>query len=433
VIANQSLALQHKRIIYALMAVLFLFLLLMDVMVMTNQRAVMIRQHNNRTENELAILGQFITEALIKSDYITVEVFMANWAKHRDDIIEASITIDNGFVLAKYKSNKPSTMGSQHRHTINYATDRSATILLDTDLTQLNEQIQSLASKLVLASLLLVTILGFILWKVLKVIAITPLEQQIAERENTAQILREHAADLKAVNDELEAFSYSVSHDLRAPLRAIDGFSLALQEDYVDQLDETANNYLSRIRHGAQRMSTLIDEMLQLSRITRHGLRKEKIDLTQLVHDINDKYRGLESHRQVAVTIDKNMYCFGDKFLITQMIDNLISNAWKYTSRTPSATLHIGKELIDETDVFFVRDNGVGFDMKFSGKLFGVFQRLHSEKEFEGTGVGLATVRRIIQRHDGRIWADSEVGKGATFYFSFAKHLQYNAKNNVQT
>lgn len=413
-----ELSRRHRRTIVALMAVLLLFLLTMDGLILANQRSVLLVQTHKQVQHELELLGMLVSEALIKEDYATVEVFVSGWANNRKDVIKASVVLDNGFVLAEFSRIAENPVIEQYQRKVTYGNDRSILVKISEDISEVHHLLMILTVKLLVASFLLVLLLGIILWKVLKATAIIPLEREISEHEQTAIRLRDYAADLQSVNNELESFSYSVSHDLRAPLRAIDGFSLVLKEDYADAFDDTAHDYLHRIRLGAQRMSKLIDDMLQLSRISRHEIDKHPVDLSALAAETIAKYRALDPNRSVEVSIDPDMCAYGDRFLLAQMLDNLINNAWKYTSTTPNAKIQIGKTNIDGKLVYYVKDNGVGFEMKYIDKLFGVFQRLHSNEQFEGSGVGLATVKRIISRHDGNVWAESEVGKGSTFYFT---------------
>jgi PAS domain S-box-containing protein len=244
-------------------------------------------------------------------------------------------------------------------------------------------------------------------------------EAELAQhRERLEELVRARTAEIETVNRELEAFSYSVSHDLRAPLRAIDGFAQALAEDFAAHFDDvTARDYLNRIRNGAQRMSALIDDMLQLSRISRAELRPVAVDLSAMAHEIVSHLAAAEPGRTVDVEIAPALTARGDARLLQIALTNLLDNAWKYTGKTPQARIEFGRQRRDDVEVFYVRDNGAGFDMRYADKLFGAFQRLHGA-EFPGTGVGLATVQRIIHRHGGRVWAESEVGKGATFFFT---------------
>jgi light-regulated signal transduction histidine kinase (bacteriophytochrome) len=228
---------------------------------------------------------------------------------------------------------------------------------------------------------------------------------------------------LRAANQELEAFSYSVSHDLRAPLRSIDGFSQALLEDYADKLDRDGKVHLERVRAAAQRMALLIDDLLNLSRVARHEMRQENLDLSELARSVAADLARREPQRHVDVTVAPNLTAQGDMRLMRSVFENLIGNSWKFTSKRESARIEVGLIQIDGTAAFFVRDNGAGFDQAHAGRLFGAFQRLHGMAEFPGTGVGLASVQRIIHKHGGRIWAQGAVGKGATFYFTLPKPM----------
>jgi PAS domain S-box-containing protein len=230
--------------------------------------------------------------------------------------------------------------------------------------------------------------------------------------------LQERAIQLETTVKELEAFSYSVSHDLRSPLRSIDGFSQALLEDYADQLPVDGQNHLMRVRAAAQRMGQLIDDLLGLSRVIRAPMHPGFVNLSALAQSIINNLKQTQPERQVTTLIAADLSTNGDPQLLRIVLENLIGNAWKFTSKRPDAYIEVGAQDDSGGRIFFVRDNGAGFDMAFSDKLFGAFQRLHSVNEFPGTGVGLATVQRIIRRHGGNIWAESEVGKGTTFFFT---------------
>ena len=227
-------------------------------------------------------------------------------------------------------------------------------------------------------------------------------------------------AELERKNRELEAFSYSVSHDLRAPLRGIDGFSQALLEDYKDRLDEPGVGYLRRVRAGVQRMGELIDDLLELSRVSRTELRRDQVDLSAIVGNIASALRERDPHRAVAIEIQEGLSVCADARLIRAVLENLMENAWKFTVHAPDAIIEFGAEGGDGVAVYFVRDNGSGFDMKYAARLFEPFQRLHSDAEFPGTGIGLATVRRIIERHGGQVQAEGVVNGGATISFTIA-------------
>ncbi len=254
------------------------------------------------------------------------------------------------------------------------------------------------------------------------------LEAEVAERRRAEEEVRkaneelenrvaERTAQIAAANKELDSFAYSVSHDLRAPLRGIDGFSLALCEDYGDKLDDTARDYIRRVRAGCLRMGELIDDLLQLSRLSRGEIHREAVDLSGMSEEVVAELRNSTPERRVAVEIAPGIVVGGDAVLLRAVMDNLLGNAWKFTGKAESPRISVGEEMTDGRKVIFVRDNGAGFDMAYAEKLFSAFQRLHTAQEFVGTGIGLATVQRIVHRHGGEIWAEGEVGKGATFYF----------------
>lgn len=249
-------------------------------------------------------------------------------------------------------------------------------------------------------------------------------DRKLAEDELTKyhqhleELVEDRTNELMAVNKELEAFSYSVSHDLRAPLRSIDGFSEALLEDYGDKFDEEAQHYLQRIRAGAQRMGELIDALLELSRVTRRELTKQTVDMTEIAKEVLIDLEHSEPDRKVDCTIQQDMQAKGDKHLLHIVLANLLGNAWKYTSKQAEAKIKLGCKKENGETVYFVEDNGAGFNMAYAKKLFNPFQRMHRPEEFPGSGVGLATVSRIISKHGGRIWAQSEPDKGSTFFFT---------------
>jgi signal transduction histidine kinase len=245
-------------------------------------------------------------------------------------------------------------------------------------------------------------------------------ERRSAEEQMKAlnQQLAHDNAELDAVNKELESFSYSVSHDLRAPLRAIDGFSQALKEDYSDRLDTEGLGYLNRVRQAAQRMGLLIDDLLRLAHVTRTEVVREEVDLTEMADKVLQELQRATPQRHVVTNIAPGLKALADGRLMRVVLDNLLGNAWKFTDRRDPARIELGIETIGGERAYFVRDNGAGFDMAYAGKLFGAFQRLHDAKEFPGTGVGLATVQRVVRKHGGRIWAQARPNEGATFYFT---------------
>jgi signal transduction histidine kinase len=237
-------------------------------------------------------------------------------------------------------------------------------------------------------------------------------------RDELERRVMDRTAQLETANKELEAFSYSVSHDLRAPLRGIDGFSQALLEDYADRLDGEGKDYLQRVRAATQRMAQLIDDMLDLSRVTRGEMTREAVDLSALAQSTAAELRKSEPDRGVKFIIAQGIQVDGDPRLLQIALENLLGNAWKFTGKKPQATIEVGVSHDNGKPVYFVRDNGAGFDMTYAGKMFGAFQRFHGAADFKGTGIGLATVQRIVHRHGGRVWAEARVEQGATFYFT---------------
>lgn len=247
------------------------------------------------------------------------------------------------------------------------------------------------------------------------------LQKEMEERQRIEAQVQEVNTELLASNKELEAFSYSVSHDLRAPLRSIDGFSLALLDDYADKLDENGRDCLRRVRAATQRMGTLIDDMLNLARVTRTEMRLENADLSTMARFIATELQNTEPRRHTEFRIEEGLGAVVDSHLLRIALENLMGNAWKFSSKRESACIEFGRMDCERGVVYYVRDNGAGFDPAYAERLFGAFQRLHDDAEFPGTGVGLATVQRIIHRHGGCIWAESAVEGGATFYFTLSE------------
>ena len=252
-------------------------------------------------------------------------------------------------------------------------------------------------------------------------------DRMAARLADTVAALEHKTALLQETNQELESFSYSVSHDLRSPLRGIDGWSLALVEDYGDRLDATAHDYVGQIRHETQRMGHLIDALLQLARVTRTEIRREAVDLSVLAEGISTRLRQAHGTRAIEFVIEPGVTVDGDVHLLEIALTNLLDNACKFTSPRPVARIEFGSAMAIDPDcgvrrqACFVRDNGVGFDMAHAQRLFGAFQRMHGAKQFPGTGIGLATVQRIVHRHGGKVWAEATPDQGATFHFTLAQ------------
>jgi PAS domain S-box-containing protein len=250
------------------------------------------------------------------------------------------------------------------------------------------------------------------------IVAMLEIVMDITERKRLEEDLKRKTAELEALNKELESFSYSVSHDLRAPLRSIDGFSQVLLEDYAENLNTQGKDYLQRVRTATQRMAEIIDALLELSRVIRSELQLEQVDLSEMAQKIAIELQKSQPERQVEFIITPGLITNGDARLLKLVLENLLGNAWKFTGKQPHPKIEFSVTNPEGESVYFVRDNGAGFDIAYADKLFSAFRRLHSADEFSGIGIGLATVKRIIHRHGGRVWAEGEVGKGATFYFT---------------
>lgn len=248
--------------------------------------------------------------------------------------------------------------------------------------------------------------------------------RDVTDRKKAGEIMARAREAAESANRELEAFSYSVAHDLRAPLRGIDGFSMALLEDHAEQLNDVGKEYLNRVRTAAQFMAQLIESLLMLAQLTQSEIRRQRVDLSRLAQASVARLQDMHPERQIEVIIANDLFAYGDERLLGIVLDNLLGNAWKFTAKQRVARVEFGQVTDDGESAYFVSDNGVGFDMAYASKLFGVFQRLHSAEEFHGTGVGLATVQRIIRRHEGRIWARGKVGQGASFRFTLSDQRQ---------
>ena len=245
------------------------------------------------------------------------------------------------------------------------------------------------------------------------------------EREREEQMRR-----FEAANAEIESFSRSVSHDLRAPLRVVDGFAGILLEDYGTRLDEIGREHLQRIRAASSRMNSMIDALLGLSRTTAQELRLTEFDLSHAARELCDELKMADGARAAEVRIEPELRACGDPTLLRLVLQNLLGNAFKFSGQTPKPVIELGRSGVANGHAFFVRDNGAGFDMRFAPRLFGAFQRFHSQSEFPGTGLGLATVERIVRKHGGRIWADSAPGKGACFYFTLPSQHKTGPKQH---
>lgn len=396
-------------------------------------------------ERELILLASLAQDDLQGGDYQHIPALLKEWGQRRADIVQLKLEAQNGFSLGKYVRPTPAVANVALQTRIDYSYDRSATLSYARDLSaayaRRREMIIQVASIYALVAGLLAALTHFLLLHRREAATLrersselkaanAQLEREIDERkiaqaelqryrDQLEQMVEARTAELKLSNHELEAFSYSVSHDLRGPLRGIDGFSQALREDYGTVLDKTAHDYLQRIRKAAQRMGQIIDDLLKLARVTRSNIEPAEIDLQAEAQTIVADLRALDPQRDVKVSIAPALTVWGDRALIRIALENLLNNAWKFTSQCSPGEISVGKTSAENgQDIFFVKDNGAGFDMQHASHLFEPFQRAHGNAEFEGTGIGLATVKRIVQRHGGRIWAHAEPNAGATFYFT---------------
>lgn len=258
---------------------------------------------------------------------------------------------------------------------------------------------------------------------VLMVALLTERIEKVRTLNKLNQELKRKAIKLEDANNELEAFAYSVSHDLRVPLRAIDGFSRIVIEDYENELDEEGVRLLNIIRENTKKMGQLIDDILLLSRAGRQEMNLNKLDMTSLAKNVYREFEQETNIRNIDFVVEDLPQVEADRALMTQVLTNLIGNSIKFTKKTENPKIELGYTAEEDNYIFHIKDNGAGFNMKYYDKLFGLFQRLHSQEEFEGTGVGLSIVQRIISRHNGRVWGEGEVGKGATIYFSLPKNI----------
>jgi len=316
------------------------------------------------------------------------------------------------------------------------------TVLIVLVICWLFRQTEDSSNPAIVASIIALASTGFVVMVVSKVADVigsgvdkSNSELKAAEESLIAlnEQLRSRTIELSSVNKELEAFSYSVSHDLRAPLTNIDGYASILSSEYASKLDEKGNSYLARLRASTQRMNSLIDDLLQLSRVAKSEMQVQAVDLSDIAKAIVARLKVDDPTRNVTFTVVANAPARGDPRLVEIALENLLNNSWKFTSKKAEARIEFGWMSADGRTVYFVKDDGAGFEMKHTDRLFTAFQRLHSTSEFPGTGIGLATVRRIITRHGGEVWAEGEVDKGATFYFTLGEGRPEMASNQSDT
>jgi len=408
----------HRRSLIRFVLFLLTLLVVGDVTVILRNHTTALELNRQQVEEKLSLAGDFCVEAILKNDYVAVEQFLLSWAKDYKKVLSLKATTANNFPLVDFarEHNSNHTLAIQHQ--AKFQNKIVLTIEIEEDLNELYKSQWLSALSLIGVSIIIVIVFGVLLWNTLRKTAFLPLQNEITERKKIQQDLTLRGNELEVSNKELEAFCYSVSHDLRSPLRGIHGFSSALYEDYNELLDDPGKDHLKRICDAANRMSLLIDVLLEMSRVSRQDMKVTTVNLSKIATEILTALENNEPKRNVTYNVQPGIEVEGDPALLHIILNNLLSNAWKYSRDQEQAIISFEKIQTDTGDVYCVMDNGAGFDMAYANKLFVAFQRLHRQDEFEGTGVGLATVKRIVHRHHGQVWAESEKNKGAKFCFS---------------
>lgn len=413
----------HKINLRALVAFITVFtsvVVLADISVLILQRKNLRENTQEELQTEIILLGELATNALLSSKYDEVDALIHRWAGRKSHVVQIMATMPNGFALSNVSKSQNISDVLHVKQDVYYANQHLITLEAVADYSVAELRFTHIVVVVAVVTVSVVLLLGWLLWITLQRTAIKPLENQIHARELKERELLDRTTALEFSINELESFSYSVSHDLRGPLRAIDGYSRILMEDFAATLNEEARHNLNRICDGVQRMGLLIDDLLELSRVGRSEMQLSDIDMSALVLSLVEGCRKANPDRVVTVVVQPDVHCRADARLIKLALQNLLENAWKYSRKNPEAKIEFGCDKPDAGRGYFVRDNGIGFDMTYVKKLFQPFQRLHGLNEYEGTGVGLAIVHRIITRHGGKIWAEADVGKGAIFHFTLS-------------
>lgn len=403
-----------RRSLYGLLLVLGIFIAITDTLIILKVRDELITTADVHNRHESLLFSKLVVEALSKGDYTSVEFAARQWGMESADMVRITITTANGFTLAQYSRDSAAPVTRAYHETFAYGNDGRATIDTVKDVSDIRSHVIGLGVTMVLFSVFLASLLVYLI----RYAALKPLHDEIREHRRTEDALALQTQSLARSNEELETFSYSIAHDLRAPLRAITSFSQILQQDAREKLDEEEQDYLRRIVNAGQRMSILIDDLLELARISRTRMRIEPVDLSALAQSFLEQQQHADPERKVSCVVAPGAVVNGDPQLLQLVMENLLGNAWKYSARTDHARIEFGSTSKGGQQVFYVRDNGIGFDMQFASKLFQPFQRLDNSPDFKGSGIGLANVRQIIERHGGSVWAEAESGQGATFYFT---------------
>jgi signal transduction histidine kinase len=417
----------NRRALLIFIAVLSAVVIAAAAAVLLLQRQYLLSNEQEELRVEMILIGELATDALLRSDYATVEGLLQRWIDRHTHITEIRAVMPNGFVLAEVHKLR----SIEHPFSISQPVSFNGRTLLTLhathDVSAIDSGFASIIINITSLSVLFILLLGWLLWVTLKRTALAPLEAQILSRNEKENELLQRTAELEGALKELETFSYSVSHDLRAPLRAIDGFSRVVLEDHGELLNDEGRGYLQRVVAAAHRMGELIDDLLALSKVSRRELNITEVNLSALANDIVTELQDQSPQRQVKIEIAPDLTAKGDAQFLRVVLDNLLGNAWKYTGKKPAAHIEFAcTKQGNNPPLFCVRDNGAGFDMQYADKLFQPFQRLHAPEEFPGSGIGLATVARIIARHGGRIWAEGQTGLGTIVCFTLAPATTHN-------
>ena len=412
----------NRNIIIAFITILLLLLIVVDAFLLNQQYTKMQAVAKDRATQELQLATDFSYEPILKDDLIFVKSFLEKWANNDEKLISLRAVTANGFTLVDINKGFKSTNNITVSKDIMHDNKLLLAVSITEDYSQINDSITKDIVILFVISTLIVTIVGFFLWVVLRRTAIRPLQLAIDDLIKSEKILENRSKQLELSNQELESYSYSIAHDLRTPLRSITSFSQILKEDASSKLNQDEINYLDRIYNAGTFMSQLIYDILELSRISREEIEYTRVDLSKVANDILLYLKNLWPNIEFIFEIEKNICVLGDEASLRSLLDNLISNACKFSSKSPSPKIEFGvQDRSANTPVFYVKDNGVGFDLEYADKIFTPFHRLHKNSQFEGTGIGLATVKRIIDKHHGKVWVESEENKGATFFFTLGE------------
>jgi signal transduction histidine kinase len=383
------------------------FLVLADALIITQQSRAIHAEMQHHTDHEVDLFAKLVADSLTRNDYAAVEQAAISWASEQENILKLKIVTSNGFDLVNYSRSKDVRSQDSYKRKISYGDDHSIKIDIVKDTSGISSTLTNLVIQLVIISIILVALLGLIIQR----IALRPLQREINLHRKTEESLRHSIVELESMN-------YSLSHDLRTPLRAITGFSQTLRDDAGSRLSAEERQSLERIENAGKSMAELIDDILELSRMSSARMSRSSIDVTKLARQCLENLLSKYHANEIVWDIKEGMTASADRRFVIVLLENLLDNAIKYTTRTESPVIKIGSLKKEGDTVFYVLDNGAGFDMKFADKLFEPFQRLHQDQGYTGTGIGLAIATRVVQRHGGRIWAESQPGMGSTFYFT---------------